>query len=99
VGEKGTGLKRGEGAWGWTKNVRTWARPRWGCGWDVRDRLMGGVRGIDRESKRAKEKRRRQVGPTEQREGERKRGGAWVGANRRGPPVRDRGRVSARTRG
>jgi hypothetical protein len=30
VGERGAGLKRGEGMRGWLENVRTWARPRRG---------------------------------------------------------------------
>ena len=29
--------------------MRTWARPRWGRGREVRDGLMGGVRGTKRE--------------------------------------------------
>jgi hypothetical protein len=64
-----------------------------GRGREVRDGLTGGVRGTERERARVREKRRRQVGPTEQREGERKRRGAQVGADRRGPPVRDRRRA------
>jgi hypothetical protein len=41
--------------------------------------------------------KRRHGDPIEQREGERGRE-AWVGADRRGSPVRDRGRVGASTR-
>jgi hypothetical protein len=44
-----------------------------GRGREVRDGLTGGVRGTEREQARVREKQRRQVGPIEQREGERER--------------------------
>jgi hypothetical protein len=49
VGERGAGLKRGEGIRRWPENARTWARPRQGRGREVRDGLMGGVREAERE--------------------------------------------------
>jgi hypothetical protein len=61
-----------------------------------------GPRGRGKERTRGEEKRHRQVGPTEQREGEREREregkGARVGADRWDPPVRLRGHAGAGTR-
>jgi hypothetical protein len=59
VGERGAGLKRGEGMRGWSENARTWASPRRGRGREVRDRLMGGVRGTERERERESERVRK----------------------------------------
>jgi hypothetical protein len=93
VGERGMGSK-GVRACGGGRRTRGRGRVHGeGRGREVRDGLTGGVREAERERARAKKKQRQQVGLTEQREGERKRRGAWVGADRRGPPVRDRGRA------
>jgi hypothetical protein len=86
VGEQGAGLKRGTGVRTWPENARTWARPRWEIvgerlgtadRWGRRDRERVGAGGKER---------RRQLGPTEQRERGTER--ARVGADRRGPPIR-----------
>jgi hypothetical protein len=96
VGEQGTGLKRGVGAWTWPENARSWAHPRRGDrGREVRDELTGGDGGAERERVRARG-RHRQAWPTGQRERERereRREGSLVCADRRGPPVRHRGRA------
>jgi hypothetical protein len=72
VGEQGARFKRDAGARTWPKNMRSWARPRQG--------IVGGRLGMtdrwarwdrERESRRGEKGRRRQIGPTEQREGER----------------------------
>jgi hypothetical protein len=77
VGEQGAGLKRGADAGTWPENARTWARPRRGI---MGERLGTGDRWVrrdrERESGRGEKERRRQIGPTEQREGEGKRGRA-----------------------
>jgi hypothetical protein len=92
VGEQGAGLRRGVDARTWPENARTWARPRRGivCGrlgmtdrWARQDRERERARGkgtasIDRPHRAARG-----------RESERAR----VGADRRGPPVRHRGRA------
>jgi hypothetical protein len=97
VGEQGAGFKRGAGARTWPENERSWARPRWG--------IVGGRLGMtdkwarwdrERESGRGEKERRRQIGPTEQREGESER--ARVGADRWGPLVRHRGHAGAGAR-
>jgi hypothetical protein len=67
-------------------------------GREVGDELIGGVGGVEREvGARAKG-----TAPTSlahwQREGERERGGARAGVDRRDPPVKHRGRVGAGTR-
>jgi hypothetical protein len=93
VGEQGTGLKRGSDARTWPENARTWARPRRGDrGWEVEEELTGGVGETEREAGTRVRGRRRQAWPM----GQRERGGregALVGADRRGPPVRHRGRA------
>jgi hypothetical protein len=72
VGKHGAGFKRDAGARTWPENVRSWARPRRGI---VGGRLWmtnrWARRDKDRESGRGEKERRRQIGPTEQREGER----------------------------
>jgi hypothetical protein len=45
---------------GWPGIERTWARPRRGRGWEVRDGLTGGVRGAEREDERV----RKETAPT-----------------------------------
>jgi hypothetical protein len=57
------------------------------CGREVGDELTGGVGGTERAA-RVREERCRQTWPTGQRERERGREGARVGADRRDPPVR-----------
>jgi hypothetical protein len=99
VGEQGAGLKRGVGTRTWPENARSWARPRWGIvgerfgtanRWGRRDRERsegaGERNGADRPGPRGSE-----------REGE--RGRAGVGVERRGPPIRHRGRTGAGARG
>jgi hypothetical protein len=94
VGEQGAGLKRGAGAGTWPENAQTWARPRRGIvgerlgmadRWGRRDREgsehTGERNGVDRPGPRGSER---------ERGGERRAG---VGADRRGPPVRHRGRA------
>jgi hypothetical protein len=96
VGEQGAGLKRGTGARTWPENVRSWARPRreiMGERLETVDRW--GRRDRERGSGRARGKQRRQLDPTVQRERE-GRDRARVGADRRDPPVRQRGRAGAR---
>jgi hypothetical protein len=96
VGEQGTRLKRGTGARTWPENAWTWARPRRGDrGREVEDELTGGDGGTEREADAHARGRRRQAWPTEQREREGERGRAGC-ADMRGPPVRHRGRASAR---
>jgi hypothetical protein len=97
VGEQGVGLKRGPGEGTWPENMRTWVRPRRGIvgerlgtadRWGRRDRerseRAGERNGTDRPGPRGSERER----------GERGRVG--VGADRRGRPVRHRGRAGAR---
>jgi hypothetical protein len=56
VGEQGAGFKRGAGARSWPENARTWVRPRRGDrGREVRDALIGGVGGAEREGAGARE--------------------------------------------
>jgi hypothetical protein len=68
----------------------------WTGGWGW---LPGGDGGTERESGRTLGNQRRQVGPTVQRYREREREGgserAQACADRRGPPVRHRGRAGA----
>jgi hypothetical protein len=84
VGEQGTG-------------ARTWARPRRGDrGREIRDRLIGGDGGSERERERARgggENGADSSGPWG-RERERGRGvSALVGADRWDPPVKHKGRA------
>jgi hypothetical protein len=77
-----------------------WERPRRGDrGWKVKDALTGGSVGKrEGERERGREQRRRQVGPTEQREseGERALGFAPTGGVRlSGTETRGRGRARA----
>jgi hypothetical protein len=75
VGEQGAGLKRGVGAVAWLENAWTWARLRREI---VVERLgtadRWGWRDRERKSGRGEKERCRQIGPTEQQEGEGKRG-------------------------
>jgi hypothetical protein len=98
MGEQGTGYK-GARACGGGRRTRGRGHVHGG---DVGERL-GTADGWDprgRERKRARAKRNGadRLAPIEQREGERERRGARVGADRQGPPVRDQGRVG-RARG
>jgi hypothetical protein len=97
VGERGSGSKGARACRGGRRTRGRGHVHGGGRGREVRDGLTGGGCGAERERASACEKkRRRQVGPTEQREGERERRGARAGANRRGPQVRDRGCAGAR---
>jgi hypothetical protein len=74
VGERGTGSKGARACGG---GWRTRGRGRvhgGGCGREVRDGLTGGVREAER-ARASENKRRRRVGPIEQREGEKGRMG------------------------
>jgi hypothetical protein len=94
------GSKGARGTWSWPENARMWERPRRGDrGWKVKDALTGGSVGKrEGERERGREQRRRQVGPTEQREseGERALGFAPTGGVRlSGTETRGRGRARA----
>jgi hypothetical protein len=75
------GLLKGLGREEVAENARSWAHPRRG---NVGERLgtwkglTGGVREAERESARAEKKRRRQIGPTEQRERKGARARGWA---------------------
>jgi hypothetical protein len=77
VGEQGAGAGMWpENAGTWPENAWTWARLRWGI---VGERLGTADRWgrrTERGSGSEEKERRRQIGPTEQREGEGKRGRA-----------------------
>jgi hypothetical protein len=99
VGEQGVGVKRGAGARTWSGNTRSWARQRRGDhGREVRDKLIDGSVG-QREGKRAWARATAPTGRSHGAARERGREGAWVCADRRGPPVRHRDtRAQARAR-
>jgi hypothetical protein len=89
VGEQGAGLKRGEDVRRWPEIARSWARPRRG----IVGELTGGVGGAERERRACK-----RTAPTDLAHGaarERRREGALVGADKRGPPVRHQVRAGA----
>jgi hypothetical protein len=96
VGEQGAGLKRDAGARMWLENARSWVHPRWGDrGREVRDGLTGGDGGTERGRAGARE--RTSADRSGPRDRERGRGvSVLVGADRRDPPVRHRGRAGAR---
>jgi hypothetical protein len=93
VGEQGAGLKRGGDVRRWQGITWSWARPRWGeRGREVEDELTGGVGRAEREAGA----RARGTASTDLAHGaarERGREGTLVGTDRRGPPVRHRGRA------
>jgi hypothetical protein len=96
VGEQGAGFKRGAGTWMWPENAQTWVRPRRG--------IMGERLGTtdrwgqqDREGNEHAGERNSTDRPGK-RDRERDRGGAQGCADRRDPPVRQRGRAGARAR-
>jgi hypothetical protein len=99
VGEQGAGLKRGAGAGTWPENVRTWARPRWSI---VGERLGAadrwGRRGREGSEHVGERNGADRPGPRSARERDGERGRAGVGADRRGPPVRHRGRAGTGAR-
>jgi hypothetical protein len=74
VGERGTGSKGARACRGGRRTRGRGRVPGEGRGREVRDGLTGGVREAERASA-CEKKRRRQVGPTDQRKGERRRAG------------------------
>jgi hypothetical protein len=102
VGERGAGLKRGAGARTWLENARSWARPQRGDrGREVGDELTGG----DGETKRGRAGARavNRADSSAPRCSERERGeesaSAQGCADRRDPPVRQRGCAGVCARG
>jgi hypothetical protein len=95
VGEQGAGPKRGAGARAWPENARSWARPRRGDrGRKVIDGWQVGMAG-QREGAGAG-KRTAPIALAHR--AERGRGRAQACADRRGSPVRHRGRAGAGAR-
>jgi hypothetical protein len=93
VGERGMGSKGVRACGGGRRTRRRGCVHGEGRGRDVRNGLTGGVREAERErASSCEKKRRRQVGPTEQREGERRHTG-WrqqAGPVYQGPRARAR---------
>jgi hypothetical protein len=88
VGERGMGSKGARACGGGQRTRRRGRVQGEGRGREVRDGLTGGVREAERERARAK---RNDTDRSAPQSSERERGGTRVGADRRGPPVRDQG--------
>jgi hypothetical protein len=103
VGEQGTGLKRGARAWTWLENARSWVRPRRGDrGRKVRDGLIGGDDGIERERERVRARETTPIGLAHGTEGEKGERAGWrrqAGPACQAQGTRERGRARARLDG
>jgi hypothetical protein len=96
VGEQGVGLKRGAEARTWPENARSWARPRRGIvGRRLETADRWGLWDRERERESGRGGGGRTVPTTLAHWVERGRGRAQACADRRGPPVRHRGRAGA----